>query len=97
MSLSYPDKPTDGEKQAMVKMIEAFSWVYPCSICATDFREELKISPPAVDSREHLALWFCHQHNLVNEKIGKAEFKCTLRRLEMVYGQKIKKSQILEM
>ena len=92
MSLSYPDTPTDGEKQAMTGLINAFSWMYPCSICATDFREEIKKSPPKVDSKEDLAMWLCEQHNIVNDKLGKGEFKCSLRRLQMVHGQKITKN-----
>ena len=83
----YPDSPSDSEKQGMVKFINALSWMYPCSICATDFRETIKEHPPKVDSREDLSMWFCMQHNLVNEKLGKAEFKCSMRRLEMVHGQ----------
>ena len=59
MSLMYPDSPSDSEKQGMVKFINALSWMYPCSICATDFRETIKEHPPKVDSREDLSMWFC--------------------------------------
>lgn len=31
-------------------------------------------------------MWMCEQHNIVNRKIGKPEFKCTITRLELVYG-----------
>ena len=66
MTLAYPDIPTDLEKQKMKKLIHAFSWVYPCIICATDFREKLIEKPPELDSRKQLALWLCEQHNFVN-------------------------------
>ena len=38
MSLMYPEIPTENEKKEMIKLINAFSWIYPCSVCATDFR-----------------------------------------------------------
>ncbi|CAN0405199.1 unnamed protein product, partial [Hapterophycus canaliculatus] len=35
-----------------------------------------------VGSRLALSLWACQQHNLVNEKIGKPTFQCTLPALD---------------
>jgi FAD-linked sulfhydryl oxidase len=48
----------------------------------------MKEKPPKLDSREEFALWVCEQHNLVNEKLMKPQFNCTLRRLELKYGRK---------
>ena len=86
MSLAYPEKPTDIEKKKMLSFIHAFSWMFPCIVCATDFRDKIVEHPPQVESREDLALWFCQQHNLVNAKLGKEEFKCTMRRIQMMHG-----------
>ena len=59
MTLSYPKNPSEEDKKTAISLIQAFSWVYPCHMCATDFREELKKSPPRVESREEFALWMC--------------------------------------
>lgn len=72
----------------MTRLIEGFSWLYPCSVCATDFRDKIREQPPELDSRKDFALWMCMQHNLVNEKLMKPKFNCTMRRLELVYGRK---------
>ena len=78
----------------MLKFINGFAWLYPCKVCATDLREKIVESPPKVGSREELAMWFCLQHNLVNEKLMKAEFKCSMRRLELTYGRKSFRNQM---
>jgi FAD-linked sulfhydryl oxidase len=88
MTLSYPDKPTNEQKTRMVKFLNAFAWLYPCKVCASDLQEKLVEFPPQLESREEFALWFCMQHNLVNEKLMKPEFKCSMRRLELTYGRK---------
>ena len=72
----------------MSGFLEAFSWLYPCSVCATDLRQEMKNSPPELGSREELAMWLCEQHNKVNVKLGKPVFKCSMRRLTMLYTSK---------
>ena len=56
-------------------------------MCALDFREKIAEVPPRLESRKEFALWMCEQHNLVNEKLGKKKFNCTIRRLELLYGR----------
>ena len=85
MTLAYPDQPTSQEQDKMLSLLHSFSWLYPCTVCATDLREKMIDVPPQVGSRKDLSLWMCEQHNFVNEKLGKAPFKCTMRRLEMMY------------
>jgi len=87
MTLSYPEKPTEQDKSNMGKLLKGFSWLYPCKICATDFRKKMEEFPPNLNSRDEFAMWLCHQHNLVNEKLMKSEFKCSIRRLELIYGR----------
>ena len=94
MSLSFPKTPTDAQKRSMNSLIQGFSWLYPCKVCATDFREEIKKSPPNLNSRDDFAMWLCEQHNLVNNKIMKPEFKCSVRRLELIYGRESMRKQI---
>jgi hypothetical protein len=40
-----------------------------------------------VQSREDLAMWLCHQHNDVNEKIGKPLFHCNMKALDERWRQ----------
>ena len=76
----------------MKKTIYGFSHVYACVICADDFRVEIAKSPPKLDSRKDFAIWLCNQHNLVNKKLGKPSFTCSMRRLELIYGRKSMRS-----
>ena len=59
MSLSYPEKPTNEQKERMKTLLHSFSWLYPCSHCADDLRQKMKEFPPQVESREELAMWLC--------------------------------------
>ncbi|TNV71919.1 hypothetical protein FGO68_gene7882 [Halteria grandinella] len=86
LSLSYPQQPTEKDKEKAITLIQTFSKLYPCKICANDFQGELKKSPPALESREKFAIWMCEQHNIVNRKLGKPEFKCIMRRIELTHG-----------
>ena len=87
MSLSYPVNPSVEAKQRMLSFIKGFSLVYPCRTCREDFQQKIREEPPKLDSRQDFALWLCDQHNIVNRKLGKKEFKCTVRRLELLYGR----------
>ena len=88
MSLMYPEKPAENDIKHMGRFLEAFGWLYPCSICATDFRDKMVESKPQLHSRESFATWLCEQHNLVNKKLGKEQFKCSMRRLTFMYSSK---------
>jgi len=61
--------------------------MYPCRVCAKDFQENIALDPPKVQSREAFALWMCQQHNIVNKKLGKPEFTCNMRRIELIHGK----------
>ena len=87
MSLSYPDRPSDEQKKRMFGLIKSFSIIYPCKTCRIDFQGTMRDEPPQLESKEQFAMWLCHQHNMVNVKLGKPEFKCSIRRLELVYGR----------
>ncbi|CAI5704265.1 unnamed protein product [Peronospora effusa] len=82
MGIYYPDKPSP-EYQAKAKtFIEALALMYPCVDCANDFQKEIVKSPPRVESRTSFSMWLCEQHNIVNRKIHKPMFKCTMENLE---------------
>lgn len=45
--------------------------------CAQHFQELLKHYPPQVSSRNAAVAWACHVHNIVNERLGHAQFDCS--------------------
>ncbi|EEQ38315.1 putative FAD-linked sulfhydryl oxidase [Clavispora lusitaniae] len=73
----YPDEPTEKEKSTLKQFILLFSQVYPCGDCARHFQKLLKKYPPQVGSRKIAAVWGCHIHNKVNERLNKPEYDCT--------------------
>ena len=77
---SYPRRPTEQQQGEMKLFLALFSKLYPRWYCAQDFQKQIKKTPPAVESRESLALWMCDQHNRVNRKIGKPLFDCSMWR-----------------
>ncbi|KAF8449631.1 hepatopoietin protein [Terfezia claveryi] len=84
LSANYPKNPTQEEKSDMKQFIGLFGKLYPCWVCAEDFREwmdrpENKLGVEGgnwLNSRERFGLWMCMAHNAVNTKLGKAEFDC---------------------
>jgi FAD-linked sulfhydryl oxidase len=73
----FPDKPTADEKTALQSYIHLFVRLYPCGECAEHFRSIVEKYPPQVSSRSAAAVWACHVHNLVNQRLGKEEFDCS--------------------
>lgn len=76
MSVYYPDRPTKEQQSEMSQFLHLFSKFYPCGYCASHLRNEMKITPPVVDTRSGLARWLCRMHNEVNELLGKPLFDC---------------------
>ncbi|CAL8108721.1 unnamed protein product [Calicophoron daubneyi] len=76
MAAYYPKKPTQQQQQEMSGFLRGFSSFFPCVECAVDFRKNMVLHPPRLESREALSGWLCMQHNLVNKKIHKPLFDC---------------------
>lgn len=45
--------------------------------CAQHFQKLLKQYPPQVSSRNAAVAWTCHIHNVINERLGHAQFDCS--------------------
>lgn len=73
----YPEKPSLREQATLGQYIHSFAQVYPCGDCARHFQQLLQKYPPQVKSRKTAALWGCHIHNKVNDRLGKDEYDCT--------------------
>ncbi|KAF9269093.1 FAD-dependent thiol oxidase [Marasmius fiardii PR-910] len=78
----YPERPTPNQRANMLSLIRAIPILYPCSHCANDFGQDIKVNPPDVSSRAGLSKWLCQRHNEVNVKLGKKTFDCGLEKLD---------------
>ncbi|VDM57193.1 unnamed protein product [Angiostrongylus costaricensis] len=76
VSVYYPEKPTEVEKQTASTFMESLAKLYPCDFCAKDLRRDLKENPPKLGNREDFAMWMCRLHNKVNRRLGKPDFDC---------------------
>ncbi|KAF8074902.1 ERV/ALR sulfhydryl oxidase domain-containing protein [Lyophyllum atratum] len=72
----YPERPTLAHRSHMLMLLRSLPVLYPCTNCAEDFGEDMKVHPPDVSSRVGLSQWLCQRHNEVNEKLGKERFDC---------------------
>ncbi|AYV77234.1 MAG: disulfide thiol oxidoreductase, Erv1 / Alr family [Barrevirus sp.] len=73
ITLDYPEKPTNQDKQNMINFINAFAQVIPCEKCRNNFKKHLLTLPltdKVLETREHLVNWLIDIHNLVNESRG---------------------------
>ena len=74
----YPERPTARQRAHILSLIHSLPVLYPCSHCAGDFDEDVKVNPPDVSTRVALSRWLCERHNAVNEKLGRAKFDCSI-------------------
>lgn len=73
----YPEEPTTLQKNYLTQFISSFAQVYPCGDCARHFRKLLNKYPPQLSSRITAAVWGCHIHNQVNERLHKEIYDCS--------------------
>ena len=77
MTASYPEKPSSVQQTETKQFINLFGKMYPCWVCADDFRAWMKDgNEPRVSNREEFGRWACEAHNAVNVKLGKESFDC---------------------
>mmetsp|Transcript_38972 Transcript_38972/g.93784 ORF Transcript_38972/g.93784 Transcript_38972/m.93784 type:complete len:201 (+) Transcript_38972:25-627(+) len=82
MAAWYPNQPNSEDKRSMSNFMVALARFYPCTWCAADFQRNVDSSPPKTETRDDLCLWLCEQHNIVNDKLGKPRFRCTMDKLD---------------
>ncbi|KNG84454.1 FAD dependent sulfhydryl oxidase Erv1 [Aspergillus nomiae NRRL 13137] len=80
LTASYPVKATQEQQGEMRTFLKIFSRLYPCWVCADDFRtwmaEPSGRNEPRLAGRADFGTWMCEAHNEVNRKLGKKEFDC---------------------
>jgi FAD-linked sulfhydryl oxidase len=64
------------------QFLSLFSKMYPCWVCAEDFRDWMAQpeNEPKLKGRDDFGMWMCRAHNAVNVKLGKKEFDCNFWR-----------------
>ena len=75
------------EKEAARNFFVFLSLLYPCRMCAADFKEYLEDHPPQVNSREEISLYCCEMHNAVNQKLGLPTAPCDFKKLDERWGE----------
>ncbi|KAL3453469.1 ERV/ALR sulfhydryl oxidase domain-containing protein [Aspergillus insuetus] len=82
MSATYPEKANPEQQSEMRGFLKLLSKLYPCWVCADDFRtwmaEPSGKNEPKLGGRKEFGNWMCEAHNEVNRKLGKKEFDCRL-------------------
>lgn len=74
IALAYPISPTDEHKKNYKTFYETLQYVLPCSLCANNYKEHLKIKPlndSVLKDKESLVKWTIDMHNLVNKDNNK--------------------------
>lgn len=87
MAAYYPEEPEEEDKLNAINFLTSLASLYPCPVCAADFQESVKKSPPDVGSRSSLVLWTCRLHNEVNAKLGKELVECRVDLLDSRWRQ----------
>ena len=70
-AMCYPSQPTKAEKERMVRFLNDFMTLLPCTLCVNDARDYMVSHPPSLASNIEFELWVYAFHNHVNLKIGK--------------------------
>ena len=74
ITLGYPEKPTQEQKQKYKEFFILFKDVLPCSACAKHYAENYEKNPltdEILNDREKVIKWGINLHNIVNEMKGK--------------------------
>ncbi len=74
-TLSYPNEPTEDEKDTAFNFFTSIQTVLPCEKCRYNFKNHLEtLTEEVLDSNENLVKWLFDIHNEVNKSTGKPIF-----------------------
>ncbi|KAJ5538443.1 hypothetical protein N7494_007922 [Penicillium frequentans] len=80
MAATYPERADTQQQSDMQGFLKLFSRLYPCWVCADDFKTWMAHpsgrNQPKLSGRKEFGWWMCEAHNEVNRKLGKKEFDC---------------------
>ena len=77
VAATFPEEGGAEAAAGVSALVHGVSRGFPCSHCASDFRQHLQQHPLETGTRDALEQWMCRAHNEVNVKLGKDPFDCT--------------------
>ena len=93
ITFSYPNNPTNLDKEYYKNFFISLQNVIPCSICKKNYKRHLIEHPidNHLNSRKKLVYWLIDIHNMVNSEIGKKiySYDTIINKYENVYNKKI--------
>ena len=87
LAAAFDKAPTPARTAQAEAFFGGLAALYPCPECAAHFRELLQAHPVDARDNRRLSQWLCAVHNLVNERLGKAQFPCDLDSLKERWGK----------
>jgi len=87
--LSYPENPTQNEKQHYINFFYALPYILPCTKCRNHFNQYITKYPlndNILQSKENLIKWFLGAHNNINRINNKKLI--TLEEFYLYYNKK---------
>ena len=76
MAATYPNEPTEEDKNQITKFMYGLANNFPCKICGSHLLRMLQKEGVKADSREELVHYICKIHNIVNKVLNKPQFDC---------------------
>ena len=83
VALSFPDEPTQEEKDRYYKFYESLGYTLPCETCSKHYREKFQKNPPNMENSEKLFRWTVDIHNSVNADNGKKQISYEKAKAEL--------------
>jgi len=78
IAAQMPDVLSFEQQRDASSLISSLARLYPCQSCAKDFQAIIQKTPPRLETKQELTDWLCDAHNVVNQKLGKKTFDCSL-------------------
>jgi hypothetical protein len=99
LSLSYPENPTDEEKEIMLNFLESLQEILPCEKCRYNFNKHLdNLDMKVLDNNINFIKWMFNIHNEVNRDTGKPilSYDDFIKMYSINHEQVIKKEMVKE-
>lgn len=82
---SYPENPTDADKEHYADLFLSLRYTLPCPVCQEHLREIIEKYPIKLDTRIELEHWVMDVHNQVNRQLGQPELSYEEIRRQLLF------------
>lgn len=91
VSLNYPTKPSNMDKNKIYNFLESLGKVLPCKYCRQNYKRHITEMPVRLESRKDFFEWTVDLHNAVNKQEDKSTmtYKEVLDKYEKIYNKKL--------